>query len=265
MRTIELAFRAALRPDDAELERDWRAAKQSAKTLELVRSTLGPLLRSWPGELRLAHYGAVRGLNDFADVDSLITLGDPWPNLGDVRNDVAFLGLEESWEARLEDLCRAELEQAHGRLRTIHRTRPGRALHVGNVLPSGLGWGSGQIEIRKLEGGRPANVSTIAPSEIAELVDAVGGLRRTAGLIGCSPASLLRYQAGIRAMPAQMIASLRQAAGRCFRNPLYTYLSSKGFRKHHYPRQAKTNLPAPLFNSPRKEEWNSSCQVELPH
>ena len=130
-----------------------------------ARETLGPILRCWPGEIVFGHYGAVRGLNTMADVDALITLGDPWPHLGDARNDAAFLGLAQAWQQRLEAMCRAELEQAHGRIRPVHRARPGRALHVGTMLPSGYGWTSGSVEMRSMpRGPRPASRTCRATS-----------------------------------------------------------------------------------------------------
>jgi hypothetical protein len=213
MHVVELAIAAALRPKDETVEKAWKSAGQSQEALDQARSLLGPLLRGWPGEIRLAHYGAVRGLNDMADVDCLITLGDPWPNLGEVRNDVAFLKLEESWEKRLEALCRAELQQAHGRLRTVHRTRPGRALHIGNVLPGGTGW-SGAVEVRRLDGGRPQTHSTTDPAEVQALVEAAGGTSSAADQVGCSMRSLQLYQAGRRRMPPALEQRLRGLVSR---------------------------------------------------
>ncbi|WP_437498241.1 hypothetical protein [Sorangium sp. So ce1099] len=66
------------------------------------------------------------------------------------RRDARYIGLPD-WERRYEALCAAELEQAHGRLRTVHRTRPARMLHVGNVVPGG--WRD--AEVREPVGGRP--------------------------------------------------------------------------------------------------------------
>jgi hypothetical protein len=211
MLTVELALRAALGED---VERQWRKTGQPSKLLEDAKRLLGPIVRSWPGEIVLAHYGAVRGLNHMADMDCLITLGDPWPNLGEVQNQVAYLGLaSERWEERAEAMCRAELEQAHGRLRTVHRTRPGRALHVGNVAPGGWGWSSGNVGVKSLRGGRPKNESAAQAGEIAEMVRAIGGLQKAVELLGCSRAALVRYQSGLRAAPAGVIESLRRLSG----------------------------------------------------
>ncbi|MCP3870313.1 MAG: hypothetical protein GY703_19920, partial [Gammaproteobacteria bacterium] len=101
-----------------------------------------------------------------SDIDCIATLGDPWPHLGNVRNEWAFLGFEKPWVDHMEALCRAELEQAHGRLRPVHRTKPGGALHIGNVLPGGTGWSSGEVKMRKLKGGRPKETCVISSDEL---------------------------------------------------------------------------------------------------
>lgn len=94
----------------SERETEQYRATCRAHGVEVERGDeLAALLRGW--DLRFGHFGAVRGLNTMADVDAVVTLGDPWPHVGEVRNEVAFLGLEKPSEERLEELCRAELEQ----------------------------------------------------------------------------------------------------------------------------------------------------------
>ncbi len=151
---VRLLLEACLAPEDASLEVRWKEARQKLGVLAEARRVLTPMLRPWAGEIRFGHYGATRGLDAMADSDNLITLGDPWANLDDVKHVCAYLGLTD-WEARYEAMCQAELEQAHGRLRTIHRTRPGRALHVGAIAPGGPGWGVGQVKHRRAQQGRP--------------------------------------------------------------------------------------------------------------
>lgn len=92
-------------------------------------------LRLLPSPPALGHYGALRGLNAFSDLDALITIGDPWPNLAGVAGVASIAGVDA--DAYSEGLVEAELEQAHGRIRTIHRRRPARLLHVGRVRPGG--------------------------------------------------------------------------------------------------------------------------------
>jgi hypothetical protein len=203
MRLLRLHIEAAWRPDREPPE------ELTKSTIAEARDKLGPVLRSWPGEIIFGHYGAVRGLNTMTDVDALITLGDPWPNLADARNDAAFLGLAPAWQERLEAMCRAELEQAHGRIRPVHRTRPGRALHVGTVLPSGYGWTSGTVEVRAMPRGPRAQVAPVSPTEFRAMVGAAGGARAAARLLGCSHATVLRYCAGERSVPQAVMEQLK--------------------------------------------------------
>jgi len=139
MYVVELALRLARDPNDTEARAAWTESGQDAATLTLVQERLGPILQEWKGELLFGHYGALRGLDHMAQADCLVTLGDPWINMSQAEHEAVFLELD-NWEQRYKALCRAELEQAHGRLRTVHRTREGRALHVGKELPSGSGW-----------------------------------------------------------------------------------------------------------------------------
>lgn len=210
---LALVFRALADPADGSVESLWKEAGQPRALLAEACASLGPIVRCWPGRIVVGHYGGVRGLDHMADVDSLMTLGDPWPNLGDVQSDAAFLGLEEVWEARLEALCRAELEQAHGRLRAVHRAHPARALHVGNVLPGGSGWSSDQVELRRLVGGRPKTESAMDLAELDLLVARLGGLRAAARAIGCDHAVLARLRRGDRPVSAAVARALRTSAG----------------------------------------------------
>jgi hypothetical protein len=196
------------------LETAWNSKKDVPEELTKsqvaeAREKLGPILSGWPGEIVFGHYGAVRGLNTMADVDALVTLGDPWPNLADARNDAAFLGLAPAWQERLEAMCRAELEQAHGRIRPVHRARPGRALHVGTVLPSGYGWTSGDVQMRAMPRGPRVQVASASPGDFRALVGRIGGARATARHLGCSHATVLRYCAGERAVPQTVLDQLR--------------------------------------------------------
>jgi hypothetical protein len=202
MRLLRLHLEAAWRPDGEPPDELSKAIVAEA------RETLGPILRSWPGEIIFGHYGAVRGLNSMADVDALITLGDPWPHLGDARNDAAFLGLAQAWQQRLEAMCRAELEQAQGRIRPVHRARPGRALHVGTVLPSGYGWTSGSVEMRAMPRGPRSETAGVSSDQFRALVERVGGVRVAARHLGCGPSSVSRYCSGERPVPQEVLSAL---------------------------------------------------------
>jgi len=91
--------------------------------------------------LEIGWYGAVRGKNNMKDLDGVITVGDPRVNLGSALESAGFVGFDGTAADQYNHaLCVDELEQAHGRLRTVHRDRPGRSLHVGRVTPGGTGW-----------------------------------------------------------------------------------------------------------------------------
>ena len=209
LRLVELALRAAFGDDVAHA---WIAAKQSPAILTAARLELAALFESAaiaPG-IALAHYGATRGLNRLKDVDCLATVGDPWGNVGDVQAQSSYLAIDD-WEARLEAHCQAELEQAHGRLRTVHRRVPGFALHVGRVLPGGSGWKSPSVRIAQLVGGRPRAGAPMPSDELAAIVTKLGGVRATARIVGCAMESIRRYQAG-RGVPPAVASELRRAA-----------------------------------------------------
>jgi hypothetical protein len=210
---VELALRAALAPDDRSVDDAWERAGQDAATLALVRAELGPLVREWKGEVLFGHYGALRGLDAMADADNLVTLGDPWVNVDQVRHECAFLGLTD-WDARLEAMCRAELEQAHGRLRTVHRTRPARALHVGAVAPGGAEWSRAQVAVRRAAPGPPKRAGGSDDELLLSAVlERLGSVSELAGALRCEPRSVRRYLAGERALPGELRLRLRELRG----------------------------------------------------
>lgn len=203
LRQIEIALAVGLGLGDDV--RGWGASKaRLTEAAAAVRDALDGV-----HVVQLAHYGATRGLNRMADVDCLVTLGDPWPSVSDAQAEARYLADEPAWEARLEAKCRAELEQAHGRLRVVHRTKPGHALHVGRVLPGGSGWARARTE--SLAGGRPRNGAPMPPSELAEVIQRLGGVRAVARVVGCSPSTIARYQAG-RGVPPALASELRAAS-----------------------------------------------------
>ncbi len=219
LKPIRLALEAILHPGDAAAAEAWKKAGQLAGTLTELRSALGPVLDAWPGEIILGHYGAVRGLNTMADVDCLATLGDPWPNIGQVARDMDYLGMPDEGDARMEALCRAELEQAHGRLRTVHRTRPGRAIHVGRVLPAGSGWCDGQVTRERMTVGRPTGGSAMSVEELERFIAHCGSVSAAARAADCSRSYLQRCRSGKRPISQKIADALRVLQG-CTQNPL---------------------------------------------
>lgn len=209
MKAIRELLEDSLRPENASgLEARYDGRRS---LLSDARWLLAPTLRRWPGTLLWGHYGAVRGLNTMMDADALVTLGDPRPNVNQVANDLVLLGIDDPQDRRVDKLARAELEQAHGRLRACRRTRPARALHVGTIIPGGTGW-RGDVAFRQLESGRPRNVSEATRNELRQLVAGLGGLRSAARALGCGHSTLTRYLAGTRQPTAEVLDRLRAAS-----------------------------------------------------
>lgn len=213
LKPIRLALDCILRPTDLVAVEAWQKAGQLDGTLEELRQRLDPVISGWSGEVILGHFGAVRGLNSMADVDCLATLGDPWPNIGQVARDMDYLGMPDESDARMEALCRAELEQAHGRLRTVHRTRPGRALHVGRVLPAGSGWCDGQVSRDRMTVGRPPSSPAMSVDELEAIIAEFGTVSAAARAAGCSRAYLTQCRDGNRPISQKIADELRRARG----------------------------------------------------
>ncbi len=197
MRPIAVALEAARAPQNDNLPAQWVALGQAPETLTAAQNALGPLMEQIPGDVVFGYYGGLRGLNHMKDVDKLVTLGDAYPNLEDVKAELLVLRMDAAnlWEARLSGLCRAELEQAHGRLRTIHRTKPGYALHIGRELPSGHAWGDGSVTVVGDRGGRGRSSVPTAMKELEDAVARAGGLRHLADALGISHSTLSKCRA----------------------------------------------------------------------
>ena len=157
----------------------------------LVLVTFKPLLpwlreqaraRSIPGllELTVAHYGGLRGLDCWAQADGLISLGDPIPNIDSV-------GRVHGSATIAPELAAAELDQAHGRLRLIHRTTPAVCVHVGRIAPAG--WTS-------KAGARAGRPAAPMPPDLRARV-ARDGLRATARSLGVGVAAIHRAVASV--------------------------------------------------------------------
>jgi hypothetical protein len=191
-KALELALRAALGED---VTAAWLAMAQEDESDRLRRRTpvleqavklFGRSLQRLPRPPDMGHYGAVRGLDHWREHDALVTLGDPWPQLGDARWEGELLKIPH-WERRLEEAARGELEQAHGRLRTVHRTTPARALHVGALRPGG--WDGLGIDVRDDQGGRQRAAS---PEDVRAAVERAGSLRGAAKALGVGRSSVQR-------------------------------------------------------------------------
>ncbi len=208
---LRIAIEAAAYGIDERRERAWKDTGHTSRELKRAVARLAPVVKRWKGRLLVGHYQALRGLNAMKDADALATLGDPWPNLGDVRHASAFLGLED-WEGRFEAMTRAELEQAHGRLRTVHRSKPARALHVGAVMPGGSGWCEGQVDVRLPENGRPRGDAMTASEFAALRADLGATVAQLAEMLGTTRQSIARYESGERGVSHAVAVKLRTIA-----------------------------------------------------
>lgn len=149
---ISMALRAAS-PDakvSGEAVTEWQAKEWPMDRLYALTAPIQALLGPWLGSMLTMHYGACRGLDSFhqADIDALVTLGDPWDQLDDTYKDAQLFNLDGDLLAKQR--CLAELTQAQGRLRAPQLTRPKRALHVGRERPQGHGWDDTSVSIIKL-------------------------------------------------------------------------------------------------------------------
>jgi transcriptional regulator with XRE-family HTH domain len=207
---IEAAIAHTLAPDDPAPRKAWKACRGTVASLAKARAHLAPILAGWQGRYVLGHYQALEGLDHMADCDATVTLMDPRPNLGVERVKAAYLGLDI--EGRLDDLAAAELGQAHGRLRVVHRSKPGRQLHVGTVAPAG--WQGRAVEVRVLPVGRPERATgAVVAAEVLGARTALGLTGEAlAGLLGVSRATLSRYETGARAVPPDVAAAIRALA-----------------------------------------------------
>ncbi len=207
-RPLRLALEAARRPEDPEPAKAWAKGGGDEATFRALVELFVPELARWPGELVFGHYGGLRGLDAMKDVDALATLGDPWPNVDDVETEVAFLRLPQGWKERALGLCQAELEQAHGRLRTVHRSKPGRAAHFGRVRPGGAAWAA--VPESERPRGRPATKAALSTQAFRLLLGALGGTRGAARELGLPRSTVQGYANGRYLVPADVAERCRR-------------------------------------------------------
>lgn len=204
---VAAAIEHTLYPDAPEPVARWPLSKGAlAKARALLAPALAPLASH---RIVVGHYQALEGLNHMADCDATVTLMDPRPNLGDDRLKAEYLGLPA--DGRIDDLARAELEQAHGRLRTVHRQRPGRQLHVGALVPSG--WEGRPVTVERLTVGRPRNTEAMTAEAFAEARAASGeSVRGFAKALRISEGAVRRYESGERGVPEDVARAVTALA-----------------------------------------------------
>lgn len=175
---------------------DWKQLGRRPSELQEAEKHLRPVVEAWKGAWVLGHYGGLRGMNSAMHADCFVTLGDPWPNLGDVQADAAYLGVD--WEVRAMQLARAELEQAMGRARTPHRTTPCRCMHIGSVVPGGHAWND-DVEVRIVGSGRPKSKISATGEELKEILDSRRiSVKALATELGVARQVVMRYIDGTK-------------------------------------------------------------------
>lgn len=163
--------------------------------------------------LLVAHFGDVRGRNEFdgvswKDLDVVITIGDPWPDIGQIEAENRLLGLSpEDSQSRLRELVAAELAQAHGRLRAPRQTKPTAAIHVGSIVPAG--WHSSNTSVEQPQPGRRTNVTAMTKAELLVLIGLAGSRRALAAAVGVSESTVRKYLQG-RPIPLDFATRARE-------------------------------------------------------
>lgn len=174
------------------------AREAGPKVAIVTYKALVPWVRKAAPGVELGHYGALRGLNHWKGHDALITLGDPWrpPDVCD------RIGVDP------EDAARAELEQAHGRLRVVHRKRPCTMVHVGALVP--LGW-KRPVEVVEPARGRPRRPA-VDIEALKAMVASLGGQRAAGRALERDHKTISKWLKG-KATPApQVLEQLRSLA-----------------------------------------------------
>ncbi len=134
-------------------------------------------------DLRVLHYGGQRGFNSFEDVNAVVLIGEPWPDVGAVAEDARTLGIDRDPYARA--LCDSETMQAFGRARTIRRSaeNPVTLIYVGRAMPPN--WAGYAADTIVLPVGGPS------PSEATSAAQDLA--RWLAAHLGAASVALIRW------------------------------------------------------------------------
>jgi hypothetical protein len=89
-------------------------------TLKKIRPFLEKAVEKRGLDAVYGHYGALRGTNDFEQVDILCLIGDPVPSISQARYEAEIMEVDTN--VRIQGTRNAELSQAIGRARGIRRT-----------------------------------------------------------------------------------------------------------------------------------------------
>lgn len=163
-------------------------------------------------EWRIGHYGGMRGRNDMMNGDAFVALGDPYPNLNEVRNELSYLQLGDKLteRERAESRAAAEKQQCLDRSRAVRRGKFCRELSVGHIRPSGLAWASPEVVILDQMKAKPFE-STMTTDEFKEIREKFGlSVDQFAKAIGISSRSAKYYDSGERMIPQATAVEARR-------------------------------------------------------
>jgi len=221
---VAAALRATRNPESEKILRAWHEMGGTDEQLAAFRAELGPMLKRWTGEMIFGHYFGLRGMNDAERADTFVTLGDPWPSIGEARNEVAFLNsyhddpfegpgvattLMDAEERSLA-LCQAEAEQAHGRARAPERSTPCLALHVGRVRPGGAMWAKEGVTELEVPPGRRAQPAAMRAEEFREIRQMLCMTQKEVSeRIGVSISKVENYESGRTNIPPAVADAIR--------------------------------------------------------
>lgn len=185
-----------------------RRAIQGEGDQELTEK-LRAVLARLPRPPVYGHYGGLRGLDEWKGLDSLATVGDPYQNVDTLRRQMEWaasgnlhVATPDFWD-RMH--AAAELEQAHGRLRTVHRTTKARQLHVGSVEPAG--W----CKFKPRDGPPKLPLLPDEKGALDSLIGALGGVRAAARSSNVCYRTFKRWISN-DSVPEEVVLRLREAA-----------------------------------------------------
>jgi hypothetical protein len=167
------------------------------------------------------HYGAVRGVDRWRDVDAVLAVGVPWPDEGAVAQVCAAAGLVGAERDVGIHMARAELEQVCGRGRAPRRTRPLRIVVVASVPPLRA---DGRWQVRELARG-PERRAVTVPEGVSHAAAAAAA--------GVSVSTIRRLRAAAAAPPAR--------DGGCS----HSVASTPSTEPEHPPSQGAVGVAAP--------------------
>jgi hypothetical protein len=196
--TTSTVRRAVLRADALDTLRDaadrgdlWAGAA-AAGDLSRPPPTLPPMLADALADLdargvrvTFSHYGHTRGRDDWMGADALLHAGSPWPDVAQVEQECAAVGLAAVAGDVGRHLAEAELEQACGRGRAPRRTTPLAVVVLATVPPKRA---DSRWAVRALAVGRPVRHDHKALAARAAVV----GVREAAREAGCDRATVQR-------------------------------------------------------------------------